>query len=255
MRDWIKFNLIHTRAMQIDQDNKFTVSIVDEATSPNIPLAIWKAQHICVDNKPLDDSFSLLGEKAEQAIIKYELGESGKRGHYSVLRFAFISMECHGFPHDTVMQLRTHYSSGINMLVTSMRYTDFSGMSPEDLFYFRQPGLYCDREGKGYGYSESQRNADFNFANLSLIRYKNMIESGCPKEQARGILPFATRQPFAICGDLRSWFHMLDNRTKKNAQLECQIFCQMAISELSNRIPTLMEWYRKNRMEKAILAP
>lgn len=250
--------------MQENRIHGFKLEIVEDATSPDLAGGIWKAQHVCVEESPdwLDSKMNLRGEKAERAIIRHELGESGKRGHYSVLRFGFVSMMCVGFPHSTAMQLRTHYSSGLSMLVTSLRYTGDRFMHcvdglirTEDVFYLRPVGQYFDREGSKYEYTEERRKADLVFTKQSCELYTQKVLQDCPKEMARSILCHDIRQPFIIAGDLRSWFHMLDNRTKKNAQLECQIFSQMAIEELRTKIPILMDWYESNRKEKAILAP
>jgi thymidylate synthase (FAD) len=251
--------------MAINNEFGFKVELIEGASSPCIPTAIWVSQHICVTDSPALDLDLLkipAPEKAEAAIIKHELGESGKRGHYSVLRFAFASMLCSGFPHSTVMQLRTHYSSGISMLVSSLRYTGdrFSQcaegkIKAEELFYFRPPGEYTDRHGQKYLYTKDERSKDSVISWQSCVRYNDKIKSGCPPEQARGVLCHDIIQPFVIAGDLRSWLHLLDNRSKKDAQLECQLFSDLAIEELSSQAPGIMQWYRENRYSKAILAP
>lgn len=244
----------------------FDVAKIPEGSSPNPARAIWLAQHACVTESRLDSDWGALleDEEMEKKIIQNQLGESGKKGHYSVLRFAHFSFAVNGFPHSTAMQLRTHYSSGISMLVSSLRYTGqrfidvAEGKIPVDsVFYFRPAGIYRDREGKNFDYTPEARKFDIRTspAYASCLAYKRRLESGMPREQARGVLSSEFIQPFVICGDLRSWFHLLDNRTLKDAQLECQLFGDLVLEEMKGSIPNLVKWYKETRQGKNKLAP
>ena len=109
--------------------------------SPNPCLSIWDAQHTCVKEEiglPIEIHDE---HKAAEAIIKHQL----KVEHWSVLKFAFVKFKIIGFPHDTVMQMRTHSDSF--HLIQSGRYTGdrfikvADGLvNVEEVFYFPQVG-------------------------------------------------------------------------------------------------------------------
>jgi len=49
--------------------------------------------------------------------------------------------------------------------------------------------------------------------------------------------------------------HFLDLRSKKDAQLEIQILCQLMWVHFQEWVPQIAEWYQKNRLGKAKLSP
>jgi thymidylate synthase (FAD) len=49
--------------------------------------------------------------------------------------------------------------------------------------------------------------------------------------------------------------HMLDLRSKKNAQLEIQQFSELLFGQLEAWMPELAEYYATKRYGKALLAP
>jgi len=139
--------------MQLIKDPRFQVVIDKDASSPNPQVAIWKGQHRCVAEKFLPGDSTPSPERCGEIIIKHQL--AGDRGHYSVLRSAFVKFHCLGFPHSVVSQVTRHQDSAF--LVQSMRYTgkrvvdcSDSNIPLEDVFYFRPAGSYSDRQGSKY---------------------------------------------------------------------------------------------------------
>lgn len=56
---------------------------------------------------------------------------------------------------------------------------------------------------------------------LCLLRYSQALERGIAKECARFLLPESTQTSLYMTGNVRSWIHYLQQRTKENgAQLE-----------------------------------
>lgn len=241
------------------QDPYFKVILDKNASSPNPELAIWNAQHICVAEK---DAYKDSPRKDPgKIVVKHQL--EGNRGHYSVLAFAFAKIDCYAFPHDTIVQLRAHHTSGtdVRFLVQSSRYTSQrfidvaeGRLKPEEIFYWRPEGKYPSREGV-YNNTDLISKIYYGQCLESCKTYAHLIDKGVPFEQARGVLPQHIRQDFTVASTLKGFWHILDQRSKKDAQLEIQTLSEMIHRELEKWCPTLSEWYSKNRFGRALLAP
>jgi len=125
----------------------------------------------------------------------------------------------------------------------------------EDVFYLRPVDYYTDRQGKKYYYSPEQRAADLEWCLEAAKRYKADFEGGMSEEHARGKVPFDYRQHFVVSFNLRSFLHFCDLRNKKDAQLEIQQLCEMMWPHFEAWVPAIAQWYEKNRLGKARLAP
>lgn len=241
------------------QDPYFKVILDKNASSPNPELAIWNAQHICVAESQAYKDYPK--NDPARVIIKHQL--EGNKGHYSVSAFAFAKIDCYGFPHDAIVQLRTHHTSGtdVRFLVQSSRYTSqrFIDVAEhrlriEEVFYWRKEGKYPSRDGV-YENISTMGNIYYGQCFEACRTYASLIDKGVPFEQARNVLPQGIRQDFTVASTLKGFWHLLDQRSKKDSQLEIQVLAQMIQTELEKWCPTLSEWYRKNRYSKALLAP
>jgi thymidylate synthase (FAD) len=125
----------------------------------------------------------------------------------------------------------------------------------EDVFYLRPVGYYSDRQGKKYYYSPEQRAADLEWCLEAAKRYQADFEGGMSEEHARGKVPFDYRQHFIVSFNLRSFLHFCDLRNKKDAQLEIQKLCELMWPHFAEWAPAIAEWYEKQRLGKARLAP
>ncbi|MBE9206993.1 FAD-dependent thymidylate synthase [Nostoc sp. LEGE 06077] len=125
----------------------------------------------------------------------------------------------------------------------------------EDVFYLRPVGYYTDRQGKKYYYSPEQRAADLEWCMEASKRYAASFAAGMSEEHARGIVPFDYRQHFVVSFNLRSFLHFCDLRNKKDAQLEIQKLCELMWPHFAEWTPAIAQWYEKQRLGKARLAP
>ncbi|MBE9004843.1 FAD-dependent thymidylate synthase [Fortiea sp. LEGE XX443] len=125
----------------------------------------------------------------------------------------------------------------------------------EDVFYLRPVGYYTDRQGKKYYYSPEQRAADLEWCLEAAKRYAASFAAGMSEEHARGIVPFDYRQHFIVSFNLRSFLHFCDLRNKKDAQLEIQKLCELMWPHFTEWTPAIAQWYEKQRLGKARLAP
>jgi thymidylate synthase (FAD) len=237
--------------MKIIQDPYFRVVIDKNGSSPAPDKSIWTAQHTCISENFAPDAE--IPEDPSAAVIKHQF----RPKHWSVLGFGYVVLHFRGFPHDTVMQLVRHQDS--KPLVQSMRYSGRRMLAAnlsniESLFYAMPAGEYATRDGK-YTYTEADRE-EYHWDCLnSAIRYRNKIKQGIPEEVARRSLLSGYRQNFAMAGTIQAMFHMLDQRTLADSQIEAQTLAWMALEQLKNWSPGFFEWYEQNRSGKNLLAP
>jgi thymidylate synthase (FAD) len=243
---------------ELIKDKYFRVELDLDASSPNPEKAIWKGQHTCVSESYVFDAKVPDNDRCSEIIIKHQL--SGDKGHYSVLRKAFVSLSVAGFPHSVVSQITRHQDS--SFLVQSGRYTGDrflkvanDELMVEEVFYFRPIGIYKDRKGNKFEYTKYDRIDDISICYQACNRYRQRVNDGCPYEMTRDLIPYNFRQNFEISGDLQAVWHWLDQRSKADSQIEIQSFTAMASDKLMEWCPSLMQWYKDNRYGKARLAP
>jgi flavin-dependent thymidylate synthase len=256
LRDLAPSLIAKPRSPQLIKDPYFRVEIDLNASSPKPAHGIWTAQHVCVSENfaPSDP----IPENPAAAIIDKQL----KVKHWSVLDFSFVVLHFCGFPHDTVMQLCRHQGKN-SPLVQSMRYTGERirqidsynhDTDIEQLFYVQPVGSYPCRSGF-YDFTESDRHEYLAEYQLGAQAYARAISKGQPEETARRLLPSGYRQNFTMAGTVRSVFHMLDQRTLADSQIEAQTLAWMALEKLEAWEPGLFGWYRKHRAGRNLLAP
>ena len=160
------------------------------------------------------------------------------------------------------MLFRSVSQSRYSPLVTSNRYTGERFIlvaqgkkSVEEVFYYRPPGIYRDRDGNKFEYSEIERAEDIEVTRMLCRRYKDKTDRGCPYEMARGRLDYDFRQDFCLSGTIKDVFHWMDQRSKADSQLEVQTLTAMAFDVLKDYSPELFAWYKENRYGRALLAP
>ena len=238
-------------------DNLMVIETLNSTYNPN--QCVYLAAH-------QDYSSKYIGERK----VDYPLGEKrygemvidmllkGDRGHYGPLEHPQIVLSCGYIPHSVMQQLRTHRNLSFD--VQSFRYTGSHILVTksddlEDVIYLRPEGYYSDRSGNKYHYDHSWRNEDLVTAYQAIEKYKSDLLRGKSEEHARGLLPFDYRQHFVMSGNLRSILHLLDLRSKKDAQLEIQWFCDLLMDKVIEWTPEIGNWYKVNRYGKARLSP
>lgn len=75
----------------------------------------------------------------------------------------------------------------------------------------------------------------------SISLYKNLVEAGVAKESARMILPLTTETTMYMKGNLRSWIHYIDLRTKENTQKEHRDIASECKKIFKNEFPNVSE--------------
>jgi thymidylate synthase (FAD) len=125
----------------------------------------------------------------------------------------------------------------------------------DEVAYLRPPGIYMNRQGARFEYTDAHRRVDLNIGFQLVCRYHSLLSEGCPEEQARSVLMFDYRQHFVVSFNLRSLMHALDLRAKADAQLEIQALSELLMGEFEKWTPEVAQWYRQKRFGKARLAP
>lgn len=194
------------------------------------------------------------GEIAVERLLK------GDRGHYGPLEHAHLTLLLQA-DHNTIMQLRTH-RVGLSFDVQSMRYTGEriekvarGEIPPERVFHCRPAGTYRDRQGDPYEWSEDDARRFLELCIISAQHYLGYRAKGISEEHARGALVTSYLQNAVITGNLRSWFHILDVRSKLDAQDEARWAMDLIAEKIQAWAPETYAWWESHRKGKARLAP
>ena len=77
--------------------------------------------------------------------------------------------------------------------------------------------------------------------NRSLEVYNQLLEAGVAREQARMVLPLATKTKIHMTGSVRSWIHFLELRDDEHAQKEIQLIAKEIKTQLTKKLPIIAE--------------
>ena len=122
-----------------------------------------------------------------------------KSGHFSPFEFADATFYISGVSRSCSHQFVRHRIASYEQL--SMRHVDAS-----QLELIIPKGITDDTVGM--------------YHNNIVYNYKQMIEQGVPKEDARFFLPIGIETRFMVKMNFRSWLHFLRLRTHPTAQWE-----------------------------------
>jgi thymidylate synthase (FAD) len=232
-----------------------TFKIKTLAATANPFDLVYTALHQCYSSEPVEK----LPINTPSICIDRLL--NGNRGHWGCFEHPSITLGCYSFPHSVMVQARTH-RVGISFDVQSGRYTSKNviavaeGKMPiAEVFYTRPPGQYADRLGKQFTWTEDDIQIYYFDCLNAARKYADRIKTGVAEELARGSLPYEQRQHFIMTVNARSLCHLLDLRSKKNAQIEIQWFSELLFNEFEKWMPELADYYRQKRYGRSLLAP
>lgn len=238
------------------ENPEFGFKLVTLNYTPEPEATAWYAMHQCYSEK--DVEIDKLPVNHGGALVTNLL--NGHKGHYSPLEHNAITFNAVGFPHSLMQQL-TRHRVAVSFSVQSMRYSGNricdvakGDLDIESVLYIRPVGKYASRSGV-FNYTQEMRDIDVKSAFDNCQFYYEKIGLGMPYEQARGQLFFDFRQNFVVTINARSLMHVLDLRSKKDAQLEIQILSDMLFKVFESWMPNVAKWYADTRKGKARLAP
>ena len=148
-----------------------------------------------------------------------------KLGHTSVLEHAVASFRISGVSRSLTHQLVRHRIASYTQ--KSQRYVD------ETSFDYVIPDQIKE--------NETALNLYENFMDYCKDTYKKLKELGIPKEDARFILPNATKTEIVLTANLREFRHMISLRGSKEAQWEIRRLFIEILKILKEKAPTVFE--------------
>jgi thymidylate synthase (FAD) len=81
--------------------------------------------------------------------------------------------------------------------------------------------------------------------------YHYLIEQGCPRELARGVLPLNTYSHMFATVNLHNLMHFLGLRMHSHAQKEIRVYAEAMLQLIEPVVPHAVAAYRKHRLEAA----
>jgi len=193
-------------------------------------------------------SDSLVGKPYQDAMegkdLQEFLNDKAYRGHFGVFEHPQASFFVEGLSRSAMAQVTRHRHMSFD--VQSQRYVDFSEKEPV------VPPAFEDTASEfEFGLDEILRE----HWNDSIKRYKQAIERGAKKEDARFFLPLAAPVNMTVSANPRALFHFLDLRANKKAQWEAREFAQKIGDVASDWAPKSFQAYEEKTNNNSLRAP
>lgn len=215
-----------------------------KSITPNIETTIVEIARVSSSRKDKTE--------APEGLINYLI----RNKHWSPFEHGMVTMEIETSKAIGIQLLR-HRSFTFQEL--SQRYADISKMTAGEMF---EPVEIRRQATNNRQSSEEVFNPEIkvpfmenmthnannvvrDFLQLSQEFYKELLQAGVAREQARMILPMATRTTIHMSGTVRSWIHMLDIRDDSHAQKEIQLIAKEMKKILIEKLPIISkarEW-------------
>jgi thymidylate synthase (FAD) len=168
-------------------DSRFRVDLI--AATPNPQQCIYAAMHQDYSEGYVFDDRENWPEESRAGKICVKRLLAGDRAHYGPLEHGQIILNVGWFPHSVMQQARTH-RVGVSFDVQSLRYTGerickvaTEETDIEDVFYLRPLGVYRDRQGKQYEYTDCQRSKDLVHCVYAAELYRDHMADGMACQQ------------------------------------------------------------------------
>lgn len=84
----------------------------------------------------------------------------------------------------------------------------------------------------------------------AFMRYKYMLEKGCPRELARSVLPVATYSHMFATVNLHNLFHFLNLRLHEHAQYEIRVYAEAMLKLIEPIVPVSVAAFKKYTLNK-----
>jgi thymidylate synthase (FAD) len=199
-------------------------------------------------------SESLVGMSFEEAMEGTDKGhqeflnDKAFRGHFGVFEHKSPAFFIEGLSRVAMAQLTRHRHLSFD--VQSQRYVNFEDKEPVVPPSFKENTIPNNRHFAG----NAERRLRQHFTN-SLVFYRDLVDSGIPKEDARFVLPQATPVNMTMSGNNRAFMHMIDLRDNAKAQWEAQKFAGKVSEELKKHAPKTFRAYEEKTNSNSLRAP
>lgn len=191
-----------------------------------------KVEIISATEKPVDVISIAAGTCYKNQDVREErVFRCYRNGHLSVFEHAFATFKVDGISRACMAQLTRHRLC--SFCVESQRYCKYD-LSGED--WFVTPGIFENTEH----FSELMKSLGG--------CYMDCLKAGIKPEDARYLLPEATKTNLVMSCNLRELFHIFDMRLDKSAQWEIRHLAaeiMAALCDVNDQWGTLIDMYRK----------
>lgn len=155
-----------------------------------------------------------------------------KHGHTSPFRHPQLQFRI-SCPIYVERQLFKH-QVGLNANSISGRYVDFSD-TYSNIKEWRKQSKSSKQGSEGFVDNQSEcRNIEESVIETCKNAYKQLIDLGVSKEQARTILPLNLNTSFIWTGSMLAFIHLFNLRLKPDAQQETREVVQMMLDLIKN---------------------
>lgn len=158
-----------------------------------------------------------------------------KNGHMSVFEHAIVTLKIEGISRACSHQLVRHRMA--SFVQESQRYTKIEG----DDWYVMPPEIECYE-----GWFKDQMNQ-------AIANYEGALSVGIKPEDARYILPEATKTNITMTMNVRELFHFLDLRLDKAAQWEIRGMAEemlKVITDYNQQWAILLDLYKMKLLQQ-----
>ena len=90
---------------------------------------------------------------------------------------------------------------------------------------------------------------------VSLQYYGELLDQGCPRELARGVLPLNTYSHMFAKVDLHNLFHFLELRLHAHAQYEIRVYAEAILKLITPIVPTAVAAWNERRLAQSLPEP
>lgn len=164
------------------------------------------------------------------------------RGHFGPYEHAQAFFVVEGISRVTMAQVTRHRMMSFD--VQSMRYCNFSDAEPVIPDSFAKNGVEDELTDHWMD---------------SINRYNYLLDEGVPKEDARFVLPLATKVNMSFSANARTLMHFIDMRDAGDAQGNeeegAQAFAKKVLAEAEEWAPETFATYKKHAKGSSKKAP
>lgn len=168
-------------------------------------------------------------------------------GHWSPFEHVVVSLLIKApiFVARQLMRYRVFSYNEVSQRYTALKEPDF--YIPEA---FRTQSSKNKQSSENSFVDDALAEKLYQFLKQSQMLYDTLLSAGVAREQARIVLPLSTYTKFLMTGNLRNWFHVLEERLSENAQYETRQYALAIRQILSEKFPivySLWEILKQNK--------
>lgn len=164
-----------------------------------------------------------------------------RSGHWGPFEHPQATIAIEGVSRVMMAQITRHRHFTFDIM--SLRYVDVDGV-PRDVCYVPPAeDLQASRGGTHDVAPDPARKRIVESYERSIEDYRELLDTGCPPEEARRVLPLGTRVNIVMSGNARAWMHALKVRTKADVQAETRKTAEGIFDELRQWMPHTFERY------------